>query len=89
MVKKTDNKKEQVITVTTKPWYQSKTVWFNLVFVALGVVDWLLGSLGYQDFQPSEESTEFLTAVLILGNIFLRKLTTTKITVKGDDAGLH
>lgn len=59
----------------TKKWYASKTVWVNAIALVAGVSGWGAGTI-----------TEYPTLVCVLvivqavGNLFLRKMTTTAIT---------
>ncbi len=54
-----------------KKWYHSKTIWFNLITIALGI----LGAVN--DVYPVDP--KMLALVNGIGNVFLRFLTTQKI----------
>ena len=58
-----------------KKWYQSKTLWFNIITLILGVVGAVLGVV------RTEQWVIALTAVMGLGNTILRIwFTDTAIT---------
>lgn len=57
-----------------KKWYQSKTLWYNIVTIALGIVQVV------SDVYIIP--TEILTLVNGIGNVVLRFLTSTGIQVK-------
>lgn len=58
-----------------KPFYTSKTLWFNV----LAVVVFLAGSLGYADFAPSADVMAIAAAVL---NLVLRFATRQPVAVR-------
>jgi len=58
-----------------KKWWKSKTVWFNVVTIAVGVAGQLLGVV------KSETATVALTLVVGLGNVALRFITNTGISM--------
>ena len=51
-----------------KKWYQSKTVWFNLLSFVIA----LAAVFGFGDFTPSADVTEATVAVIALVNVALR-----------------
>ena len=55
----------------SKKWYVSKTVWFNVITATLGVVQVLSGTIAIP--------TEVLTAIVGIGNVLLRLVTTDGI----------
>lgn len=57
-----------------KPWYQSKTVWFNLLAVAVLVAN----RFGYLDFKLDPVMGEGILAVV---NLVLRFITRTAVRV--------
>lgn len=59
----------------SKPWYQSKTIWFN----ALAVLVFVAGSFGYADFTPDADIMAIVAAIL---NVVLRLVTSQSVTVK-------
>ncbi len=59
----------------SKPFYESKVLWFNILFLVVAVA----GVFGFGTFQPSATWLE-ITAVVVAGvNIALRLITTTAI----------
>jgi hypothetical protein len=56
-----------------KPWYQSKTVWFNALAMLVAVVQGLGGPL------PEVDSAEYAT-VITLVNVALRVYTTKALS---------
>jgi len=57
-----------------KKWYQSKTVWFNV----LTAVVTLAGELG--NVFPITKHPAIYTAIVTVGNVFLRLITTQQIS---------
>jgi len=64
-----------------KPWYQSKTVWFNVLYAIVA----LAGFLGYGDFTPDPN---VVTGAALLGAIvnFVLRVWFTDTGI-GDGAG--
>lgn len=62
-----------------KPWYTSRTIWFNVVYVVLMALGTVLSGLGYDSFQPSPEVVEIAGVLLAIINVVLRRLTTQPI----------
>lgn len=57
----------------TKKWYQSKTIWFN-------VITFLLGGFGALDPQLMPQwFPEAMVTVNLVGNILLRSVTAQKL----------
>ena len=56
-----------------KPWYASKTLWFNLLAAAVFVA----GYFGYSDFAPDQNLLALVAAVV---NLVLRFVTRQAIT---------
>lgn len=54
-----------------KKWYTSKTIWFNVITVALGIMQVV------SDTYPIP--TEALSMIIGVGNVVLRFLTTNSI----------
>ena len=54
-----------------KKFYQSKTFWFNVLTVVIA----LAGLAGFADFQPSENTVEFVALLLGFVNLGLRFVT--------------
>lgn len=65
----------------TKPWYQSRTLWFNVISVLLAFLE-----LKTQAIKPllSPEAYEWLLLFIPLGNMLLRIDTRTALTVRRD-----
>jgi hypothetical protein len=59
----------------TKKWYQSKTVLFNIVSLVAGISGWGAGTL-----TTSPGLVCALVIIQAIGNLVLRKMTTTAIT---------
>lgn len=55
-----------------KPWWRSKTIWFNVVTVLLGFIQ-----IVNQHFVIPPE---WLAYIMGLGNVILRFITETKLT---------
>lgn len=54
-----------------KPWYQSKTIWFNVLAGAVAVA----GVLGFGQFQPDKATVETIGMLVAVVNIILRYVT--------------
>lgn len=62
-----------------KPWYLSRTIWFNLIVLALASAETQLQVL--KDVLPGGLYA-WLAFVLPVGNAALRFITTTGVTLK-------
>lgn len=60
-----------------KYWYQSKTIWFNIIGITVAIAGELI-----KEF-PSGQVARVAEYVLILGNIFLRLITDKGIGTNG------
>lgn len=60
-----------------KPFYQSKTFWFNLLFLVSAIAAYF----GFGDFQPSGDTVELASVVVAVINIALRFVTDKSLTV--------
>lgn len=58
-----------------KAFYESKTFWFNALFLLLGVAAYF----GFGDFKPDSNTVELTSVVVAVINIILRFITTTPI----------
>ena len=58
-----------------KPWYQSKTLWFNLLAGVVAVA----GLFGFSTFAPDQQAVEITGVVVSAVNILLRFVTAEKI----------
>lgn len=67
-------------TVSAKPWWHSKTIWFNLLCSALGAAEASIGLL-----QPAVPVNAYavLAFVLAVGNGALRVVTRSALTARG------
>ena len=58
-----------------KSWYKSKTVWFAVLTVLIGIA----GAFGFGEFAPDASTMQVIETVILvlvgLGNILLRYLT--------------
>jgi membrane-bound metal-dependent hydrolase YbcI (DUF457 family) len=61
-----------------KPWYESKTFWFNALFLLSAVAAYF----GFADFKPDANVTELAGVVVAVINIILRFITTKPVTFK-------
>ena len=59
-----------------KPFYQSKTLWFNLLFLVSAVAAYF----GFGDFQPSGDTVELASVIVAVINIALRFITDKSLT---------
>lgn len=55
----------------SKPWWQSKTVWFGLLMVLVSIAN----LFGYADWQPTQEELAVILGVVGLVQILLRLVT--------------
>ena len=58
-----------------KAWYESKTLWFNLIYGAVAVA----GLLGFAEFQPDAGTVEIVGVLIAAINIVLRLVTKATI----------
>lgn len=66
-------------TTTSKPWYKSKTVWFNLISTAVVFTDGLATLIvGLNDFIPAEAYPWVLFGIGMT-NLLLRAITSTAL----------
>lgn len=70
--------KEPVLAVP-KPWWKSKTLWFNILVAALLAVEMNLPNL--QDFIEPEQYAYLLGAVNLI-NVVLRAVTKAPVTLR-------
>ena len=57
-----------------KAWYESKTVWFNVLFAIVT----LAGAFGFADFSPSPEVVSGIGILISAVNLVLRVFFTNK-----------
>jgi hypothetical protein len=57
-----------------KKWYQSKTVWFNMISLVAGVSGWGAGTM-----TSYPEIVCVLVIIQALGNLVLRRMTSTSV----------
>lgn len=66
--------------MNTKPWYQSKTVWFNALTILIAIATYF----GYTpDQQVSTNVASFLVVVSPIVNLYLRHKTTQGVSYTG------
>jgi hypothetical protein len=58
-----------------KSFYQSKTFWFNALFVIVS----LAGFFGFTEYQPSADTAELAAVILAVVNLVLRFMTKSAI----------
>jgi quinol-cytochrome oxidoreductase complex cytochrome b subunit len=61
--------------VTAKAWYESKTIWFNGLFIALAVAMAVANYFGYADFKPSADVEQIVLVLVMAINLLLRFVT--------------
>jgi len=61
-----------------KNWYESKTVWFNVLAFLVAVIGPILSQYGYTGDVPTELAV-FVPAAIAAINLILRKITNTGI----------
>lgn len=64
----------------SKPWYKSKTLWFNLAFLVLTLILVVARFFGYGDFEPGVEWQEIVAVVGSVINLILRYATKKPIS---------
>jgi len=57
----------------TKPWYQSITIWFNLLAILVGIAM----QFGFSDFQPESWTNDVILLVVTGVNLMLRAFRPT------------
>jgi membrane protein YdbS with pleckstrin-like domain len=58
-----------------KPFWKSKTFWFNVLALLLTVAS----AFGYQDFKPDPWVQDLATVIIIVVNLILRFVTSTPV----------
>lgn len=73
----------KLVTAAVKPWYQSKTLWFNALVAGLLVLE-----ANFAVLQPylSGSVYAWFSCVLAVGNAMLRVVTTASLAMGGRDA---
>jgi len=61
-----------------KAWYESKTVWFAVLFGLVSVA----GLFGYADYTPDSNVTEIVNVVVSVIVLVLRLVTSTKVSLR-------
>lgn len=70
---------------SSKPWYKSKTVWFNLLTVGGAVVTGVVGFLPTLQFLFTPQTYAVVFAAVGLVNIVLRSITSDAIGLTNKD----
>ena len=68
-----------LVITETKPWYQSKTIWFNIAVASLAALE-----VSASMIQPFVQGNVYGYGLLLLtvGNAALRIITTQGLTIK-------
>jgi len=66
------NDDPQLKTVEVKPWYRSKTLWFNVLVILIAAAEYFLGR-PFTNGNPAVK--EAFMAVAAIGNLVLRLVT--------------
>lgn len=74
------------LTSTKKPWYKSKTVWFNIVTVGGAVATGTVGLLPTVQFLFTPQVYAITFAVVGVANIFLRSISDGSIWFTDKDS---
>jgi len=61
-----------------KPFWRSKTFWFNVLALLLTVAN----AFGFTGFQPDPQVQDIATVIIILVNLLLRFVTRQPVSVK-------
>lgn len=61
-----------------KPVWQSKTIIFNLLYLALAVA----AIFGWGDFQPEQSTVELGAVIVAIVNMYLRYVSRAQLTFK-------
>ena len=64
--------------MNSKSWYESKTFWFNLLFLLVTVAAPVLGHFGWADFQPDAIWVTIGGVLVTVVNLVLRLVFTEK-----------
>jgi hypothetical protein len=68
--------------MTAKPFWQSKTIWFNVLTIALAILGFLMVTQSAGGL-PFNIDSRWLVLVAGIGNIFLRFITNAPVTSGG------
>lgn len=72
-----------MVVTTVKPWYQSKTVWVNVLVSAVAVLSYLADGLGTGALNlPFTITPEGIAFAIGLANLILRFMTYQPIRTK-------
>ena len=66
------------IPADSKPWYNSKTVWFNVVYAVSALAAVALSFSGYNEYQPDARLVEGIGLASAILNLILRLYFTNK-----------
>ena len=72
-------------SLTTKGWYRSKTVWFNILTIGGAFADGLIGLMPMIEPQIAVEVYPFIMLAIGLVNLVLRTITTGPIDWEDED----
>ena len=61
-----------------KPFWESKTFWFNLLALVVAVAS----AFGYREFQPDPEVLQLAVGIIALINLLLRFVTKQPIRMR-------
>ena len=60
-----------------KPFYQSKTLWFNVLVIVLAIAT----QFGFSNYKPNSQDAEIISIILATFNIILRFATSKPIAL--------
>lgn len=64
-----------------KKWWKSKTVWYNVAMTLLAIANELAPVVDLMDGERAEVIRAYLVIASSVGNIILRTVTSTKVTL--------
>lgn len=73
-----------MVSLQTKAWYQSKTVWFNILTIGGATIDGVIGLMPMVQSYMAPEVYPFVMLAVGTVNVLLRVITTGPIDWKGD-----
>lgn len=69
-----------------KPWYKSKTVWFNILTIGGAVLSGVAGLLPLLELQLTAQQLSLALFGVGVGNVVLRAITNGPINWKDNDS---
>ena len=70
------------VTLPVKPWWRSKTIWFNALTALLMAIDVAAANLGLLQPLVPPKYWPLVVAAVTLGNLWLRAITNYRVSLR-------